>query len=96
MDIIINEMFVSDPRSRAEMEVNMKDNVILKFWFHIFSSLIGAIFLIATQQIEYFKLLTNIQKAEIEFYFFIKLFLICWVIINLFLSYFKIKKIDNH
>lgn len=70
----------------------MNTKHVLQFWFHLFNALIAAIFLIAVQQIEYFKLLSDIKQADIELYVFIKLFLICWVIMNILLSYFKLKK----
>lgn len=72
----------------------MNTKHVLQFWFHLFNALIAAIFLIAVQQIEYFKLLSDIKQADIELYVFIKLFLICWVIMNILLSYFKLKKSD--
>ena len=72
----------------------MNTKHVLQFWFHLFNALIAAIFLIAVQQIEYFKLLRDIKQADIELYVFIKLFLICWVIMNILLSYFKLKKSD--
>ena len=70
----------------------MNTKHVLQFWFHLFNALTAAIFLIAVQQIEYFKLLSDIKQADIELYVFIKLFLICWVIMNILLSYFKLKK----
>lgn len=72
----------------------MNTKHVLQFWFHLFNALIAAIFLIAVQQIEYFKLLSDIKQADIELYVFIKLFLISWVIMNILLSYFKLKKSD--
>ena len=72
----------------------MNTKHVLQFWFHLFNALIASIFLIAVQQIEYFKLLSDIKQADIELYVFIKLFLICWVIMNILLSYFKLKKSD--